>query len=134
MSKLNLIRVSDLKTEKVRKDDKVSRQYFTIYVVDAANPFTSGAQRNIYQNHSADGKTAFWKTIDFKGAKALVGQSLEGEVSRLEVKPYDIDGRMASSYTCLILKGEDPATIARQSGHEMVFSAPVATEVEKEQA
>lgn len=130
MSKLNVTRISELKTEKARSDKKVSRQFYTIYVADVANPFTSVAQRTLFQNHSQDGKTAFWKGADYNQAKALIGKEIEGEITRLEVKPYDIDGRMASSYTCVVLKGEDAATIAKAAGHEL--SGAIVSQLQKE--
>jgi len=126
MSKLNIVRISDLKTEKSRSDNKVSRQYYTLYVADAANPFTGTGQRTIFQNHSQDGKTAFWKGADFNQAKALVGTQIEGDVTRLEVEPYDINGRMASSFTCVVLKGESAEAIASQAGHSTLNKAIVA--------
>ena len=130
MGKLLVTRVSDLKTEKARTDKKVSRQHYTLYVVDSSNPFTAGGQREMFQNHTQDGKSAFWKTIDYNFAKAMSGKEVEGEIVRLNVEPYDINGRPANSYTCVVLKGEDASIIAGKAGHKVIGAIAQASEKE----
>ncbi len=132
MSKLIITKISDLKTEKARKDEKTPRQFYSLYARDKANMLTGAIQRNFFQDHSADGKTAFWgKDLDYTSAKTLVGQEQDGEIVRLEVEPYDINGRQATSFTCLVLKGENAATIAKRNGHP-VSSAVIAAASTKE--
>lgn len=134
MEKLIVKRIGDLKTEKVdskRSDGKVNRQFYTLYFADAGNPLTGNAQRNFYQSHNLDGTAAFWKDADYSTAKALVGQQIEGSIVRQEVEPYDINGRTATSFTCVVLKGEDAATIAKQNGH-IVTSGAISASLLKE--
>ena len=137
MGKLIVMKISDLRTEKdgsSRKDGKANRQNYTLYFRDSENPLTGAAQRNFFQDHSQDGKLAFWgKDLDYTSAKALVGKEISGDITRLEVEPYDINGRQATSFTCVVLKGEDAATIARRNGHP-VSSAVMASSSVKEQA
>jgi hypothetical protein len=123
MSKLIITSVSELKTEKERSDKKVSRQFYTAYLRDTENLLTGSIQRNFFQDHNQDGTKAFWgKSLDYATAKASIGKEVSGEIVRLNVEPYDINGRMASSFTCLVLKNEDAATIAKQNGHTVVNS------------
>ena len=131
MSKLRITKVSDLQTEKARKDGKVSRQYYTLYGFDTENPITGGFQRNVFQTHSQDGKTAFWKSADYSTAKSLVGQDIVGDIVRMEVAPYDINGRQATSFTAVVLKGETVATVAKANGHVLASISTLAIEKEK---
>lgn len=134
MSKLIITKVGDLKQEKVRSDDKAQRSFYTLYARDKENMLTGVIQRNFFQDQSPDGKLAFWgKDLDYSTAKSLVGTEVSGEIVRLEVEPYDINGRMATSFTCLVLKGEDAATIARKNGH-IVSKSAVPSVTVKEQA
>lgn len=132
MSKLRITSVSELKTEKARSDKKVSRQFYTIKGFDSENPITSSFQRNVFQTHNLDGTQAFWKAADYNQAKSLVGQEIVGEIVRIEVEPYDINGRQATSFTAVVLKGENAGSIAKANGHALstsILSAPL-----KEQA
>ena len=123
MSKVKVTSISELKTENRTKDQKANRQFYTIKGFDVENPLTGNIQRNFFQAHSADGKSAFWKGADYSQAKGLVGQEIVGDIVRGEVKPYDINGRLATSFTCLVLKGETFEMIAKQNGHEAVASS-----------
>ncbi len=131
MSKLKITSVSELKTEKARSDKKVSRQFYTIKGFDSENPLTGSFQRNVFQDHSTDGKTAFWKAADYNQAKALVGQDIIGEIVRMEVAPYDINGRQATSFTAVVLKGENAATIAKANGHVLSSVVPLVASIKE---
>jgi len=55
--------------------------------------------------------------------KLKAGESVvldKGNIVRGETLPYDIDGRKATSYTCVVLKGEDTATIFAKAGKVLV--------------
>ena len=133
MSKLIITEVGLLKTEKEgakRSDGKVNRQFYTLKGYDTENPITGNWQRNVFQTHSADGKSAFWKHADYNRAKAQIGIPFVGEIVRMEVEPYDIDGRQATSFKAVVFKGENAASIAKANGH--VLSTASALVFEKE--
>lgn len=127
MSKLNVMNVSDLRTENRKKDNKVNLQYFFITVADEGNPFT-GHQVKITQRHSADGKTASWSGVDYNQAKALIGKQIEGEIVRAEVAPYQIEDRTATHFTCVVLKGQNLDSVLKQNGKKLSSSAPIVKE------
>ena len=120
MGKLMLEAISEVKTQKVRSDGKVSLKYYTAYFRDVENPFTGRGQRNFTQNHTADGKSGFWKDLAPEAAAQRIGKEFTGNIVRGETLPYDIDGRKATSYTCVVLKGEDTATIFAKAGKVLV--------------
>lgn len=116
---LKLIKVSAVDTEKVRNDGKASRKYVTMYFINPKNPLQS-AQRNVFEQHTPDGKSTFWKGgVTPELLASFVGQEMDGSIKRFEVEPYEINGRQATSYTCAILEGEFEATILAQAGHKL---------------
>ena len=120
MGKLLLESISEVKTQKVRSDGKVSLKYYTGYFRDVENPFTGRGQRNFTQNHSADGKSAFWKELCPESAVKMIGKEFAGDIIKGETLPYDINGRKATSYTALVLKGENAGVIFAKAGKILV--------------
>lgn len=131
---LRIISISAVKTESARKDKKASRQYITVDFIDPTNPFLTG-KRNIFQNHSADGKSAFWKGLTPEGLAACKG-NLQGEIKTLNVKPYEITGadgqkRSVSTYKAVVFAHESDAQVAKAANHELVTSMSAGVEAEE---
>lgn len=125
MKTVKLISISEVKTEKVRTDGKVSRKYYTAYFADSLNPFAKQTQRNIFQDHNQDGTVAIWKSGDPAIVKNFIGKEIPGQIVNCSVAPYDINGRMVDSFTTVLLDGEKLSAILKQSGHTMAESAVV---------
>lgn len=117
MKTVKLISISEVKTEKQRTDGKSSRQYYTAYFADVMNPFAKQIQRNIFQSHSADGKTANWRAGNPELVKNFIGKEIPGQFVNSKVEPYQIDGRTVTTYTTVVLEGENVDSIFKQSGH-----------------
>ena len=129
MSKLKLVAVSELKTEKREKDKKATRSYFSAKFVDIDNPFV-GNTVYIFQIHKDDGKTTDWSGIDYATAKSMIGQIVEGELVKANVKPYQIGENTFSTTTVVVLKGQSLAEVVRQQGKVLVESSqPMVKEI-----
>jgi len=126
MKTLKLISVTEIKSEKERKDGKVSREYFTAEFVDSSNPFAiKTVKRNFFQLHNADGSEATWGALNYSAIKSMVGKTFAGEVVNEPVAAYQIDGREVTSYTTVLLPGENKATIFKQLGHPLAQAEAV---------
>lgn len=128
MSKLKLVAVSELKTEKRAKDQKANRSYFSAKFVDIDNPFV-GKTVNIFQIHKDDGKTTDWSGIDYHMAKSMVGQIVEGELVKANVEPYQIGENTFNTTTVVVLKGQSLADVVRQQGKKLSSSQPMVKEI-----
>lgn len=128
MSKLKLVSVSELKTEKREKDKKANRSYFSAKFVDIDNPFV-GKTVNIFQIHKDDGKTTDWSGIDYHMAKSMVGQIVEGELVKANVEPYQIGENTFNTTTVVVLKGQSLAEVVRQQGKKLSNSQPMVKEI-----
>ena len=128
MSKLKLVSVSELKTEKREKDKKANRSYFSAKFVDIDNPFV-GKTVNIFQIHKDDGKTTDWSGIDYHTAKSMVGQIVEGELVKANVEPYQIGENTFNTTTVVVLKGQSLADVVRQQGKKLSNSQPMVKEI-----
>lgn len=125
MSHLKLISISPVKTEKARKDEKVSRQYYTAAFTNPANPFGKVVSRTFWQQHNADGTEATWKTGNPALVKDFVGKLIPGSIVSSKVEEYDItdslgNTRAASTYTAVVLEGETAQSVFKASGKVMV--------------
>lgn len=128
MKTVKLNSISEVKTEKERKDGKVSRKYYTAYFSDATNPFAPARQRNFFQSHNVDGTIATWKSGDPAIVKQYIGQSIPGEFINAAVKPYEVNGKMVTSFTAVVLSGEKLSSILAQQGVELAGAASVVVE------
>lgn len=128
MSKLKLVSVSELKTEKREKDKKANRSYFSAKFVDIDNPFV-GKTVNIFQIHKDDGKTTDWSGIDYHTAKSMIGQIVEGELVKANVEPYQIGENTFNTTTVAVLKGQSLADVVRQQGKKLSSSQPMVKEI-----
>ena len=131
MNELMVTGTSAVQTEKVRVDGKARRQYITVKFADAKNPLTCIGQRNFFQEHSADGKSAFWKGLNAEQILALKGTNLEGEITRFDVEAYEVvdskgEKRSVNSYTIPILKGEYAPSVLKAAGHFLPGQKPAA--------
>lgn len=136
MSHLKLISISPVKTEKERKDGKVSRQYYTASFTNPNNPFSKVVSRTFWQQHNADGTEATWKTANPELVKSFIGKLIPGSIVSSKVEEYDIvnentgEVRTASTYTAVVLEGETAQSVFKASGKVMVEAVeyiPAAT-------
>lgn len=142
MRKLILITaVTAPKAEKARVDGKVSRLFVTVTSAEALqnadgtyypNPFTN-ASRNIWQKHSADGKTAAWGSTSPSALESLMKNqnAIPGEIVSEQVEKFPvIDGLtgkqrttktgelvFADRYTTVIFGNEDIARVFKNANH-----------------
>ena len=137
MNNLQLVSISPVKTEKSRIDNKVSRQYYTASFANPANPFGKVVSRTFWQQHNADGTEATWKTANPELVKTFVGKLIPGQIVSSVVEEYDITDslgniRAASTYTAVVLEGENAQSVFKAAGKimvEAVDSVAAASEV-----
>lgn len=126
MNNLLLVSVSPVKTETSnRKDGKVSRQYYVASFANPNNPFGKVVSRTFWQQHSADGKEATWKTANPELVKTFIGKLIPGQIVSSQVEEYDITDslghtRAASTYTAVVLEGETAQSVFKAAGKVMV--------------
>lgn len=115
-TKLQVLSVGPIKTEKERTDLKESRSYFLLTVgVDGDILGSEGkAKRNIFQEHNAEGKASWDIVID----AVKPGITLKGQIIDFEVQPYfipsetgdvienGVKGRYVSNYPMFVLERE----------------------------
>ena len=90
MSHLQLVSISEVKTEKVRIDNKVSRQYYTATFANPANPFGKTVSRTFWQQHNIEGTETTWKTANPALVKTFIGKLIPGTIVSSPVEEYDI--------------------------------------------
>ena len=138
MSHLQLVSISEVKTEKVRIDNKVSRQYYTATFANPANPFGKTVSRTFWQQHNIEGTEATWKTANPSLVKTFIGKLVPGTIVSSKVEEYDIvnqgtgEVRTASTYTAVVLEGETAYSVFKAAGKiivETVDSVAAASEV-----
>ncbi len=114
---LKVIGVSELRKEKARKDGKVSRQFYTLSLGDANDPFKKKRIKNVFETHKADG-TAGFSAANQEEAKALIGKTIPGSIQIVEVEPYAIAGsdRMANKFAAVIIGDETLANVLKSAG------------------
>ncbi len=127
-SSLKLITMSEVKTEKSRTDGKISRQYYTAYFMDPMNPFAKQAQTNIWQDHNSDGTIAIWKSGDPSIVKQFIGKTVPGAIVNSEVEPYEIDGRIVETFTCVVLGHQTKAQAFKLAGHLLKSDKKIVVE------
>lgn len=116
---LILLAMSEILTEKVRKDNKVSRQYYTAEFQDQENPFAPTAKRTIFQAHSADGTTSFWKGGDPSQIKKFLQKPVPAEIVSRQVAPYQIGENTATKYTTVVFGHETVESVFKSAGHDL---------------
>lgn len=127
---LTLVSISAISTEKPRSDKKVSRKFYTAYFADPANPFARKQQRNFFQDHlDEEGTVAGWKTGDPEIVKGFIGKQIPGEIVNCTVKPYQIGDRTVTSYTTVVLGGENLTKVLKQNNKELVAAEVAAKPV-----
>src|SRR5688572_3434199 len=131
MSTLKLISISDVKTEKVRIDNKVSRQYYTAKFQNPANPFAKAVSRTFWQQHNADGTKAVWNGADPTVTKSFINKEIPASIVSRTVEPYEIEGadgtpREATTYTAVVMDGETPEAVFKANGKTIVEAANVS--------
>lgn len=129
MTTVKLLTISDIRTEKVRSDEKVSRQYYVATFGNPANPFSKAVSRVFWQQHNADGTSAEWKGANPKDVKQFIGKEIPGYIAARQVEAYDIDSpsgvREANTYTTVVLDGEIESSVFKASGKVLLEVANV---------
>jgi hypothetical protein len=131
MSHLQLVSISEVKTEKSRIDNKVSRQYYTATFANPANPFGKTVSRTFWQQHNIEGTETTWKTANPALVKTFIGKLIPGTIVSSPVEEYDIvnqgtgEVRTASTYTAIVLEGENAYSVFKAAGKVMVEAATV---------
>jgi hypothetical protein len=138
MNQLKLVSISEVKTEKARVDEKVSRQYYTATFSNPANPFGRTVSRTFWQQHNADGTQATWKGANPSEVKQFIGKLIPGRIVSSKVEAYDITDslgniREASTYTAVVLDGETPEAVFKASGKVIVEAAPAVAMIAAEE-
>ncbi len=146
---LIITNVIPAKLEKERSDKKASRMYVGTTFAQAlegpdgkayANPFRTGF-RNIFQRHSADGKSASYKvTPDQLNALKDGKLAIPGEIITKSVEQFPVlgadgkqnktkDGQLvfASKYSAVVLEDEDVKAVFLAAGHKITGDAVEAT-------
>ena len=109
--KMNVTKESD-PTRKARK-------YYIAKFQDTANPFADVKTRVISQQYDNEGNP-FWKAGDPQIIKNFVGTEIAGDIVTKNVTPYDINGRMVDTFTCVVLKGEQIERVFEGQGRTVV--------------
>lgn len=129
MSTLKLVSISEVKTEKPRIDEKVSREYYTAEFNNPANPFGKSVKRTFWQQHNADGTIAEWRGANPKDVAKFIGKEIPGRIVAGTVEPYAIvnpltgEEREATTYTAVVLNGETPEAVFKASGKILLVAA-----------
>ena len=129
MTNLKLVSITEPKTEKPRVDEKVSRMYYTAIFSNPANPFSKTVSRTFWQQHNADGTKAAWKGADPVQVRPFVDKLIPGQIVAANVEPYEIDGstgRIATTFTSVVLDGEIAEQVFKASGKIIVKAANLA--------
>ena len=127
---LQLVSISEVKTEKERVDGKVSRQYYTATFINPENPFSKAVSRVFWQQHNVEGTEATWKTANPDLVKKFVGKLIPGRIVSSVVEEYDIvnagtgEVRTATTYTAVVLEGETAQAVFKAAGKTIVEAAP----------
>lgn len=117
MKTVKLISMSEIKTEKERKDGKVSRKFYEATFTDSQNPFIPARSRRFFQDHNFDGTIAIWKSGDPSIVKQYLGKEIPGEILNVKVASYKIENREVDNVTLVLLSGEKLSTVCKQMGH-----------------
>jgi hypothetical protein len=103
------------------------RLYFLVDVANPANPFDGRRSRMISQQFNSANE-AEWR-VDPASIRSLIGTVVGGDVVRHDVEPYELDGRMLTSYTTVVFAHESPETVFKQAGHPIKETQPVVESV-----
>lgn len=135
MSQLKLVSISEVKTEKPRSDEKVSRQYYSATFSNPLNPMLRTVSRTFWQQHNADGTAAEWKGADPKEVKTFIGKTIPGAIVSAVVEPYAIidsrttEERTATTFTTVVFEGETPQAVFKSLGKTIVEAAEILSKV-----
>jgi len=102
---------------------KDGAQYIGVTLEDRSNPLKYVKRHvNYRQQKNAAGEWV-WRGATPQQFAKLQGSKVNGNVVTHNVQPYDVQGREVNSYTTIVLAGENPATVFRSAGHEIVSQA-----------
>jgi hypothetical protein len=97
--------------------------YCVVTLEDQSNP-TRFVKRVIAyrQQKNSQGQWA-WRGATPKVFLGMKSRSIDGRSTTHNVEPYDVSGRTVSTYTTIVLTGENEATVFANAGHPIVAQA-----------
>jgi hypothetical protein len=94
------------------------RAYYIATFQDPTNPFSTERYRVIsQQTDSADNPV--WRAGNPSLIKQFIGKTIPGDIVTKDVPSYHVGENEVSTYSCVVLKGENIETVFRQQGHEL---------------
>ena len=102
------------------------RGYYLVEFKDPSNPFGQVRTRVIAQQFDSTGNP-IWKAGAPDVIKNYVGKLIPGDIVTNDVEPYQIGDRTLTTYTCVILKGENVATAFKRQGHTLAMEEETET-------
>ncbi len=108
-----------INTTKESDPNRKPRKYYMASFQDSANPFADVKTRLISQQYDTQGNPV-WKAGDPQVIKNFVGTEIAGDIVTKSVTPYDINGRMVDTFTCVVLKGEKVSRVFEGQGRTIV--------------
>src|SRR5687768_7136535 len=114
MNTYKVIRTSDVRKEKTRKDGKPSREFVSLFFKSNDPLDINLTVRNMFSKTAPDGTPAwgvYANGAEFK--TAALNATKRGIKHTKAVNPYTIDDREATNYSMVVFEGEDVATMFR---------------------
>lgn len=104
--------------------------YCGVTLEDRSNPMKYVLRHVNYRQQKNSVGEWVWKGATPKNFAAMQGSKIKGQVFTEQVEPYDVNGREVSSYTTIVLQGENKETVFRNAGHpitsQQIVEAPIA--------
>ena len=94
------------------------RAYYIATFQDPSNPFSTERYRVISQQTNSAGDS-IWKAGNPSLIKQFIGKLIPGDIVTKDVPAYYVGENEVTSYSCVVLKGENIETVFRQQGHEL---------------
>lgn len=139
-SNLKVIAMSEVRTEKERKDGRPSRQFYVATFQDSSNPFSKPAKRTIWQAYNQNTGKNEWLIGSPEAVKALMrsGQSIPASIVTKSVEAYIIPGadgmqNEVKTYTTVVFAHENENTVFKQAGHPIEGTETMASAVIEEE-
>jgi|15BtaG_2_1085339.scaffolds.fasta_scaffold02482_3 hypothetical protein len=106
------------------------RGYCMAHFSDPQNPFATIRTRVLQQQFDANDNPV-WKSATPVMLKAWVGKEIPGEFITRDVETYQVSDRDCTTYTAVVLKGENIETIFKGAGHALATDTPLAVVVDE---
>jgi hypothetical protein len=97
---------------------KDNRKFYIATFQDPSNPFSTERYRVISQQTDSN-DNAVWRAGNPSLIKQFLGKLIPGDIVTKDVKEYTVGTNIVSTYSCVVLKGENIETVFKQQGHEL---------------